>query len=165
MSLKKSLLLFLIFFFINCGVPTGDFGWASTRSSDIDLLEKEWKTITDFRMMREGLIFSPKDTIHFVYTFSRNPGTTTDFHISLNRYELDFVEIDIKKKNVDADSNSIRDEFQKLAIGEYLLKIVYEGETIDQVVFQVLPDEGYAQSNLEQELSGTEVDEIVKYSR
>ena len=159
------MLLLPILFLIYCGVPKGEFGWANTNSQDIDELERHWMTVTDFKMMRDDLIFSPKDTIHFVYTFERSPGAETVFHLSLNRYELDYVEIDIKPKSIDPDTNSLRDQYDKLALGNYLLKIVHEGETIDSVPFQVLPDAGYAQSTLEQELSGTEEDEIIKYSR
>jgi len=158
-------LILACFFLMSCGVPQGDFGWASTHSSDLDLLEKQWMTVTDFKMMRDGLLFSPQDTIHFVYTFARSPGAETVFYLSLNRYELDYVEIDIKPKQIDPDTTSLRDQYDKLAIGQYRLKIVHEGETVDQVDFQVLPDEGYAQNTLEQELSGAEEDEIIKYSR
>lgn len=115
--------------------------------------------------MRDGLIFSPNDTIHYVYTFSRNPGIETDFYISLNRYELDYVEIDIKKKNVEAESASIRDSFSQLRTGEYLIKIVHDGEVLDEVKFQVLPEEGYTEEIIEQELAAEQEDEIIKYSR
>ncbi|MDF3819520.1 hypothetical protein P3G55_06400 [Leptospira sp. 96542] len=158
-------LFFLTCLFFQCGVPKGEFGWATTKMENMDELEKHIQTITDYKMMREGLIFSPTDTIHYVYQFSRNPGAETDFHISLNKYELDFVEIDIKKKRAEVDSLAIRDEFSLLQTGEYLLKIVNEGDTVDEVHFQVLPDEGYTQENLEQELAGDQTDEIIKYSR
>ncbi|PJZ38189.1 hypothetical protein CH354_02830 [Leptospira levettii] len=151
--------------FIQCGVPKGEFGWTTTKMEEMDILEQHIQTITDYKMMRDDLIFSPTDTIHYVYQFSRNPGLETDFHISLNRYELDFVEIDIKKKRVEPDSLAIRDEFSLLRTGEYLIKIVHEGDTVDEVKFRVLPDEGYTQENLEQELAGDQTDEIIKYSR
>ncbi len=121
--------------------------------------------VTDYKMMRDGLIFSPSDTIHYVYQFSRNPGSETDFYISLNRYELDFVEIDIKKKNVEVESGAIRDSFSELRTGEYLIKIVYEGDVVDEVKFQVLPEEGYTEETVEQELAAEQEDEIIKYSR
>lgn len=164
-SLKQILFVLLLLFFIQCGVPKGEFGWTTTKMEEMDILEKHIQTITDYKMMRDDLIFSPSDTIHYVYQFSRNPGLETDFHISLNRYELDFVEIDIKKKRVEPDTLAIRDEFSLLRTGEYLIKIVYEGDTVDEVKFRVLPDEGYTQENLEQELAGDQTDEIIKYSR
>ncbi|WP_411824698.1 LIC_12238 family plasminogen-binding lipoprotein [Leptospira sp. 'Mane'] len=152
-------------FMINCGVPKGEFGWATSKTGDLDILEKHIMIITDYKMMRDGLIFSPTDTIHYVYTFSRNPGTETEIYISLNRYELDYVEVDIKKKFAEQESNSIRDEFTGLIAGEYLLKIVHEGETVDEVKFQVLPEEGYTEDTIEQELATDEKDELIKYSR
>lgn len=157
--------LLIISLTYNCGVPKGEFGWATTKLEDMELLEKHIQTITDYKMMRDELIFSPTDTIHYVYQFSRNPGPELDFHISLNRYELDYVEIDIKKKKPEPESLAIRDDFSLLKTGQYLLKIVYEGDTIDEVYFQVLPEEGYTSENLEQELAGDQTDEIIKYSR
>lgn len=164
-SLKQILFTLLLLLFIQCGVPKGEFGWTTTKMEEMDILEQHIQTITDYKMMRDDLIFSPTDTIHYVYQFSRNPGLETDFHISLNRYELDFVEIDIKKKRVEPDTLAIRDEFSLLRTGEYLIKIVYEGDTVDEVKFRVLPVEGYTQENLEQELAGDQTDEIIKYSR
>ncbi|MCU0824427.1 MAG: hypothetical protein MUF77_07270 [Leptospira sp.] len=158
------ILSFLILL-INCGVPKGEFGWATTKMEELDLMEKQIQTITDYKMMRDGLIFTPSDTIHYVYQFSRYPGPELDFHISLNRYELDYVEIDIKKKKPEPESSAIRDEFSLLKTGQYLLKIVHEGDTIDEVYFRVLPEEGYTSENLEQELAGDQTDEIIKYSR
>jgi hypothetical protein len=157
--------LFVILFTANCGIPKGDFGWATSKAENLDILERHIQMITDYKMMRDGLIFSPSDTIHYVYTFSRNPGIETDFYISLNRYELDYVEIDIKKKNVEAESASIRDNFSQLRTGEYLIKIVHEGEVVDEVKFQVLPAEGYTEETIEQELAAEQEDEIIKYSR
>lgn len=166
MSLLIRFSLFLVFLFtIHCGIPKGDFGWATSKAESLDLLERHIQMITDYKMMRDGLIFSPNDTIHYVYTFSRNPGIETDFYISLNRYELDYVEIDIKKKNVEAESASIRDSFSQLRTGEYLIKIVHDGEVLDEVKFQVLPEEGYTEEIIEQELAAEQEDEIIKYSR
>jgi hypothetical protein len=158
-------LLFTILVSINCGPPKGEFGWAISKAQDLNILERHIQIITDYKMMREGLIFSPNDTIHYVYSFSRNPGVETDFYISLNRYELDYVEIDIKKKNVELESASIRDSFSQLRTGEYLIKIVHEGEVLDEVKFQVLPEEGYTEETIEQELAGDQEDELIKYSR
>jgi hypothetical protein len=163
--LSKLSLLIVILFTVNCGIPKGDFGWATSKAEKLDILERHIQMITDYKMMRDGLIFSPNDTIHYVYTFSRNPGTETDFYISLNRYELDYVEIDIKKKNVETESASIRDSFSQLRTGEYLIKIVHEGEVVDEVKFQVLPEEGYTEETIEQELAADQEDEIIKYSR
>ncbi|ABZ96628.1 Hypothetical protein LEPBI_I0490 [Leptospira biflexa serovar Patoc strain 'Patoc 1 (Paris)'] len=164
-SLKQISYILPFFLLIQCGVPKGEFGWTTTKMEEMDILEQHIQTITDYKMMRDDLIFSPTDTIHYVYQFSRNPGLETDFHISLNRYELDFVEIDIKKKRAEPDTLAIRDEFSLLRTGEYLIKIVYEGDTVDEVKFRVLPDEGYTRENLEQELAGDQTDEIIKYSR
>ncbi|WP_246052018.1 LIC_12238 family plasminogen-binding lipoprotein [Leptospira idonii] len=161
----RILLLPILAATIHCGVPKGEFGWAITKAGEIDILEKQIQIITDYKMMRDGLIFSPSDTIHYVYSFSRNPGSELDFYISLNRYELDYVEIDIKKKNPETESGAIRDEFSQLITGEYLLKIVHEGDTVDEVKFQVLPEEGYTEETIEQELAGDQKDELIKYSR
>ncbi len=160
-------LAFLLAFLttINCGIPKGEFGWATSHAQGLDIMAREIQIITDYKMMRDSLIFSPNDTIHYVYSFSRNPGVETDFYISLNRYQLDYVEIDIKKKNVELESGSIRDSFSQLRTGDYLLKIVYEGEVIDEVKFQVLPEEGYTEEIIEQELAAEQEDEIIKYSR
>ncbi|GBF50290.1 lipoprotein [Leptospira ryugenii] len=164
-SLKGFFLCLSLFPLIHCGVPSGEFGWATSDSQKLSILEREIQTITDYKMMRDGLIFSPKDTIHYVYQFSRNPGLESDFYISLNRYELDFVEIDIKRKRVEPDSLAIRESYTGLRAGEYLMKVVHEGDVVDEVKFHVLPEEGYTEDTIEQELASEQEDEIIKYSR
>ncbi|HNO24232.1 MAG TPA: hypothetical protein PKK94_14715, partial [Leptospiraceae bacterium] len=72
-------------------------------------------------------------------------------------------EVDVKKKMIESESYTLKDRFKNLEIGRYNLKVAFEGDVIDSVQFDVLPDEGYAIR--EDDINLTETDEILKYSR
>ena len=45
------------------------------------------------------------------------------------------------------------------------MKISFEGELIDSIYFDVVPDEGYSLNEDDENFKETEKDEIVRYSR
>ncbi|MCX8000578.1 MAG: hypothetical protein N3A69_16770, partial [Leptospiraceae bacterium] len=59
------------------------------------------------------------------------------------------------------DSYSLKDKFQNLDVGRYNLKVAYEGDVIDSIIFEVIPEEGYKVT----EDTGSEPDEIIRYSK
>lgn len=150
----------LLFLFVNCGIPSGEFGWAVTNDEDISPIEEEFYVQTQFEMARQNLYFSPNDTIHYVYIFSREVDPKKEFFVSLNKKSIDYLEIDLRRKRV--EENMLRDKYKNLEIGEYLLKIAFEGDVFDSVHFKVLPEEGYYTSE-----NGiySEEDEIIRYSK
>ena len=172
--MKFSLSLFLkivliLFFFQNCGDSAGEFGFAVTFDEGKTDLELDLGKVTDYKMMREKIIFSPKDTIHYVYKFSPNPlagyGAKDEFSVSLEKESLGFVEIDLKKKYMNSENNALQDKFKNLDIGHYVMKISFEGELIDSVYFDVVPDEGYALDESEENSIDNQKDEILRYSK
>ncbi len=166
MEFKTKFVLFCFLLFGNCAPATGEFGWAVTNDQGKDILEKSLMQITDYKMMRDNVIFSPRDTIHYVYKFKwglfqKNYSSKDEFFVSLEKESLGFVEIELKKKFLDEDSYSLKDKFSNLEVGTYNLKIAYDEEVLDSVIFEVAPEEGY---QLRDDLE-TETDEIIRYSR
>jgi hypothetical protein len=163
--LSRILFIVLLAFILNCGPSSGEFGWATTQDEDKSVLERELYMVTDFKMTRVNLIFSPSDTIHYIYTFSRHPGETTEFFVSLEKESLGFVEIDLKRKLIEAESTSLKDKFVRLSPGKYRLQVAFEQEVIDSIEFDVLPEEGYSLDTPNMEKDKEEPDDIIKYSR
>lgn len=161
----RILFLVLFAFFVNCGPSSGEFGWATTQDEDKSILERELYMVTDFKMTRANLIFAPSDTIHYIYTFSRHPGELTEFIVTLEKESLGFVEIDLKRKLVEAETSSIKDRFIRLSPGKYRLQVAYEQEVIDSIEFDVLPEEGYSLQSPNIDKDKEEKDDIIKYSR
>jgi hypothetical protein len=155
----------ILLFIWNCGEHSGRFGWATSVSGDLGVLERQFYVPTQFEMTREELYFSPGDTIHFVYEFDSSVAPTDEFLFSLNKKSIDYLEIDLRIKTIEEGKPVIRDHYTGLNVGEYLLKIAYEGEVFDTVEFQVLPDESYFVENLDSDGNPDTEDEIIRYSR
>ncbi len=168
-SFYRFFLLFILIFLVSCGEQAGEFGFAVTQDAGKTDLELDLEKVNEYKMMKEKIIFSPKDTIHYVYRFAQNPlapyGSKDEFSVSLEKESLGFVEIDLKKKFMNTDSNVLQDKFKNLDIGHYVMKISFEGELIDSVYFDVVPDEGYSLSETDDSFGEMEKDEIVRYSK
>lgn len=155
--------LLLISLMIACTPSKGEFGWAVTNDSDKDILEREIYSITDYKMTRQSLVFLPSDTIHFIYTFDSKPASDVEFIVTLEKETLGFVEIDLKKQLIEPETSSLKGKFSNLEIGKYRIQIVYDQDVIDQIVFEILPDEGhYVKGDLD---DSKEQDDIIKFSR
>ena len=167
--LRTISLLFLLFFISSCFEESGEFGFAVTQDDGKTDLELDLEKVNEYKMMKEKIIFSPKDTIHYVFKFPLNPLATysskDEFSVSLEKESLGFVEIDLKKKFMNTDSNVLQDKFKNLDIGHYVMKISCEGEIIDSVYFDVVPVEGYSLNNAESNSIENEKDELIRYSR
>ncbi|HMV43619.1 MAG TPA: hypothetical protein PK079_14680 [Leptospiraceae bacterium] len=161
----RFLLLILVVFIANCGPSKGEFGWATTQDENKNILEREIYTVTDFKMTRVNLIFSPSDTIHYVYTFSRHPGEGSKFIVTLEKESMGFVEIELKEKTIEPETNSLKDKFIRLNPGHYRVQVVFEEEVIDNIEFDVLPEEGYTVESVDLDNDKEEQDDIIRYSR
>lgn len=161
----RILFFILAVFVLNCGPSKGEFGWATTQDENKDILEREIYAVTDFKMTRVNLIFSPSDTIHYVYTFSRHPEDGAKFIVTLEKESMGFVEIELKEKTLEPETNSLKDRFIRLSPGHYRVQVVFEEEAIDSIEFDVLPEEGYAVESVDLDKEHEEKDDIIKYSR
>lgn len=163
----KSLVLALLIF-INCGMPKGEFGWATTDDSGIDILEKQLYVVNEYKMVRTNMIFTPRDTIHYIYMFDKKfydfvPTSSTEFIVSLEKETLGFVEIEYKKKLIETDTYSLKDRFVRLEPGKYRIRVAFDGDVIDDTTFDVLDEKGFMPDDRYEE--SDEPDEIIKYSR
>lgn len=149
----------------HCGGYKGEFGWATTIDEGISPLEQEFMIQTQFEMTREDLFFTPEDTIHFVYSFSSYVSKDDEFFLSLNRKSIDYLEVDLRRKKIEEGKPIIRDSYRSLEVGDYILKLAYEGEVFDEVGFKVMPEDGYFTDNLERDLMDETEDDIIRYSR
>ena len=157
----KYLLLLLLFIFASCSTSVGEFGWAVSEG-ERDRLDQKLFVITDYKMMRESLIFSPGDNIHVVYKFNSRPSAPV-FFMALYKKSLSFVETDLRRVQYDAETMTLKAEFENLEVGEYIIKLATDdGEMFDSVMFGVLPQDGYLTDDSFDE---SEPDEIIRYSR
>ena len=78
---------------------------------------------------------------------------------------MGFVEIDLKKKMLEAETSSLKDRFVRLSPGKYRLQVAFEEEVIDSIEFDVLPEEGYSVESPNIDKDQEEKDDIIKYSR
>lgn len=175
LTLKENKSIFFVKYFIlasfflvllYCTPAQGEFGWAVTSDEDMDAFEKQFYIVTEYKMMRNNIYFSPTDRVHYVYKFGNLTVAGSEYIVVLDKKSLGFVEYDLKKKLVESESNSIRDSFDPLPVGEYRLKIVYDQDVIDTVYFEVLPESGYYDLEAkDSDFQIEEQDDILKYSR
>lgn len=155
-------IIVLLAFLVNCGTVEGEFGWAITEG-DQDILEQKLYVVTDYKMMRENLIFSPNKLISLIYRFKTAPLNDTEFYLALYKKSLSYVEVDLKRVKFDPDSKALKTSFEELGVGNYLIKVANdEGELIDSVTFDVMPEDGYATN---EEFDESIADEIIRYSK
>ncbi|MEM7183804.1 MAG: hypothetical protein AAF518_23060, partial [Spirochaetota bacterium] len=131
--MRVFLLLLSFLFFSACGIPSGEFGWHALRNDDMDILEKELVVISEYTMTKQNLYFSPLDTIHYIYKFSRSPGRKKEFIITLEKKSLGYVEIELKKKHIETSTNYLKDKFSNLDAGKYRVNLVFDENIIDTV--------------------------------
>ncbi|MCC5815295.1 MAG: hypothetical protein JJT78_11100 [Leptospira sp.] len=161
--MKIYVILFLLV--INCGSPKGNFGWTTTMDEGISEIDREFKLQTQFQMSREDLFFSLDETIHFVYIFESRVSHKDEFFFSLNKKSIDYLEIDLRRKSIEEGNPIIRDKYRGLDIGDYRLKVAYEGDVFDEVDFKVMPDDEYFKAGSEEDLTEESTDEIIRYSK
>ncbi len=150
---------------------TGEFGWAST--DDRGIVEPELSLLqeTEFRLARENLYFFDYETIWWVYEIRGGPYDAASFLAALyeDNNTPEPVERDLRRVLVREGSGGeyIRQYYEPLEPGQYLLKIAHESVVIDQVRFNVVPPGGPREMGEDSEEfendSGT--DEILLYSR
>ena len=173
---SRLLILFLIltvFLGGACGGRIeGHFGWSSTDDRGLEEPRKSLLTERVYRLGRKQLYFYNYETIWWVYNFregSPKPGELVAAALYENNNTPTPVEVDLRQIPAEEDGSLvfIRQQYDPLPPGRYLLKIAIESKVVDQVGFEIVPPGGPAAmgGNEEPESnSGEEQDEILRYS-
>lgn len=173
-------LLFLIvagMLAVSCGGDIqGDFGWSRTDDRGIREPELSLLRETEFRFSRENLYFFNYETIWWTYQIRGGRYEKEGFLAALyeNNNTPDPVLYDLRRVSLVPSNccDNIRQKYERLAPGRYLLKIAYDSVPFDEVHFTVVPPEGpghlmqvddLAEDSLE--FDNEPVDDIEFYSR
>lgn len=178
-SLKNCIFLWLGFclFLSSCQADiVGDFGWARTDDRGIREPERSLLLASEFRFARENLYFYDYETIWWTYQIDSGFYDNDKFLAALyeNNDTPDPVLFELRRVLISHNDccDIIRQKYENLKPGHYLLKIAYESKTFDHVGFYVLPPEGpiglKKRDDLDEEFleyDNSQIDDIELYSR
>lgn len=149
----------------------GEFGWATTDDRELSDLERTLLAVSEYRIGRDGLYFEDYQTLWWMYQINEGPADA-EYLVAL--YENDNtpqpVAVDLRRVQPEIvhERTIIRQQYEQLSPGRYLLKIAYKSREVDQVEFMVTPPGGPASLGVEEELDdpepGAQVDDIRLYS-
>ncbi len=126
----------------------GTFAWASNDDRGIQEPERSLLLATEFRIGREDLYFFDYESIWWIYQIQGGSYQPDGFLAALyeNNLTPDPVEVDLRRVPIQRDGccDYIRQYYEDLAPGRYLLKIAHNSQVVDQVEFYVVPPEGPA---------------------
>lgn len=150
----------------------GQFAWASTDDRDLTPLERSLLPATEYRYGHEQLYFQDHETIWWLYEIQSGSYDPDKFLVALyeNNSTPQPVEVDLRRVSLESigERKFIRQSYEALRPGRYLLKIAHDSIAVDQVEFFVTPPGGPAAMGVEEELDdlepGAEIDEIKRYS-
>jgi hypothetical protein len=150
----------------------GQFAWASTDDRDLTPLERSLLPATEYRYGHEQLYFQDHETIWWLYEIQSGSYDPDKFLVALyeNNSTPQPVEVDLRRVSLESigERKVIRQNYEALRPGRYLLKIAHDSVAVDQVEFFVTPPGGPAAMGVEEELDdlepGAEIDEIKRYS-
>ncbi len=139
--------LLLLFSVAGCSTQIrGTFGWTAVDDRGIEDFERGLLLETEFRIKRENLYFFDYQTIWWVYQIRGGRYSGDGFLAALyeNNNTPDPVEVDLRRVPIlrDGSYDYIRQYYEDLSPGRYLLKIAYESEVVDQVEFFIVPPGG-----------------------
>lgn len=162
---------FLAFSFTGCSLAIrGQFGWSSTDDRGLVEPEKSLLMESEFKLTRQNLYFYDYETIWWIYRIEGGLYDKTAFLAALyeNNVAPEPVEIDLRPVSLQktGESSFIRQYYDPLKPGNYILKIAHKSVVIDQVEFHIVPPGGPRDLGAEEEenLEETEPDEIIRYS-
>lgn len=142
---------------------TGEFGFSPVDRRDSGVLERNVVLETEFRLGRENLFFQDTQTIFWVYRMESGPYSQGDFLVSLYEtgrtpqpVEIDMRHVDVEKQH---GAGIIRQRYEPLKPGDYLIRIAQHSRVVDEAVFRVLSSEEEVSSE------DDSTDEIIRYSR
>lgn len=155
---------------------TGNFGWAKTDDRGIREPERSLLVASEFRFARDNLYFYDFETIWWTYQIRSGYYEKDQFLAALYENNNTPAPVLLELRRVDLSLNdccdTIRQKYENLKPGHYLLKIAYQSKNFDQVGFYVIPPEGpeglKKRDDLDEdylEYDHSDIDEIELYSR
>ncbi len=172
-----SLLLVVTLGLAACNQPIqGQFGWSATDDRGLVEPEKSLLIEKSYRLARSNLYFFDYETIWMVYQISEgtyDPGEGFIVALYENNDTPNPVEVDLRQVLVQQSDGKgyIRQQYDPLNSGRYLLKIAYNSVMFDQIKFQVVPPGGPGSDkdiitgmDVDTENRDGETDDIIKYS-
>ena len=128
------------------GEVHGTFAWAGNDDRGIEEPERSLLLSTEFRIGRDDLYFFDYESIWWIYQIRGGSYDGSGFLAALyeNNLTPDPVEVDLRRVPIQRDGccDYIRQSYESLDPGRYLLKIAYNSQVVDQVEFTVIPPEG-----------------------
>lgn len=168
-SMKRIFLLFAIVLFLGaCSEDpiTGEFAWSTTDDRGVLEPERGLLVETEFRFGRKNLIFNDFETIWWIYQINSGKYNDDEFLAVLyeNNGSPDPAEVDLRQVRIFKQSGKgiIRQKYEELEPGSYILKIAYKSLPVDEVEFEVLP---MSDPTRIQDEPPEGADEIIYYSR
>jgi len=148
----------------------GEFGFSAVDRRDSDALEKTILLATEFRLGRENLYFYDYQTIWWIYRIESGPYSSGDFLVSLYENNLTPEPVEVDMRHVDVERQNqvgiIRQRYEPLKPGDYIVRIAQHSQFVDEAAFRVLPSEEEPETGDDNpDAESSQTDEIVKYSR
>ena len=170
----KFLLVTMLPFFLmarlGCEQPIrGEFGWSSTDDRDLEEPELSLHMPRTYRLARKNLFFFDYETLWMVYQIHGGDyDKDENFLVALfeNNNTPNPVEADLRQVQVQMDDKVgfIRQQYDPLAPGKYLLKIAYISDVFDQIEFQVVSPSEPEELQDDSEGQDAETDDLLRYS-
>lgn len=141
--MNRILALLSLFFLFACDQkPKGQFGWAAVQDDDLGPLEQRLLMQTEFKLAQDRLFFHENDTIWWIFRLEGGFYNEDRFLAALYTVgeSPEPVEIDLRQVIPESTEKGdvIRQYYEPLEPGRYVLKIAYESVPISQVEFTVL---------------------------
>lgn len=150
----------------------GEFAWAASDDREIREPELSLLSTESYRLGRRRLYFFDYETIRWVYRLeSGRLGPKENLVVAL--YEAKNtptpVELDLREVAVEMQEGLpvIRQAFDPLPAGRYLVKIAHRAKVFDEVMFEVVPPDGpgaVEHQDDEEERPEEQADDILRYS-
>ncbi len=150
----------------------GEFAWAASDDREIREPELSMLSTESYRLGRRRLYFFDYETIRWVYRLeSGRIGPKENLVVAL--YEANNtptpVELDLREVAVEMQDGIpvIRQAFDPLRAGRYLVKIAHRAKVFDEVMFEVVPPDGPGavdQQDDDEDRPEEQADDIIRYS-
>ena len=169
-TIKYVILISAGILLVSCGGKiNGEFGFARTDDRDIEKLEKNITHAGEYVLDQEHLNFYSHETIWWLFIIRSGSYEKEGFLAALyeNNNTPQPVEVDLRQVYVEKSGGEeiIRQSYEPLPPGRYLLRIAHKSEIIAEKEFVVFPTPGSVQDDniiLDDE---ERIDPIKQYSR
>ncbi|MBL8018841.1 MAG: hypothetical protein JNM27_04170 [Leptospirales bacterium] len=146
----------------------GEFGFSPVDRRESEPLERTILLETEFRLGRENLYFYDYQTIWWIYRMESGPYSQGDFLVSLYEDSLTPEPVEVDMRHVDVERQHgvgiIRQRYEPLKPGDYIIRIAQHSHVVDQANFRILPSEDES-NTIEEGDSADSGDEILRYSQ